>query len=76
MAEPERYWAAGIALTRTAIRAVPDTRFGWLSQLLTARFGAVPEAVTARIESCGDVGRLGEAIIRIPDVATPEEIRL
>ncbi|HZU37305.1 MAG TPA: hypothetical protein VFA18_15385 [Gemmataceae bacterium] len=47
-----------------------------LRQLLTARFAAVPEALLGRIEGCGDVDRLSAAVLRVSDIATPEEIGL
>ncbi|HZU39381.1 MAG TPA: Rpn family recombination-promoting nuclease/putative transposase [Gemmataceae bacterium] len=45
-----------------------------LRQLLTARFGTLPEAVAARIENCSDVDRLTAAIVRVSDIASPDEI--
>jgi hypothetical protein len=47
-----------------------------LRQLLTDRFGEVPEAVVQRIESATDVDRLTAAALRVSRIDNPEDLQL
>jgi hypothetical protein len=47
-----------------------------LRQLLTDRFGAVPESVLQRIDGAADVDRLTAAALQVSRIATPEELQL
>jgi hypothetical protein len=47
-----------------------------LQALLEERFGAVPEAVAARIEAADDPDRLRNALRRAIRIASPEELEL
>jgi hypothetical protein len=47
-----------------------------LRQLLTDRFGTVPEAMLQRIDASSDVDRLTNAALQVWRIARPEDLSL